>query len=191
MDAPRAHTTEVWAQLFLCEEDRDRIHEFFVSEFGVRARCIIRNMHLTVYHARRPMPGVVSISEPAEVVVPAPETRLMVMAPGGENPRPGLDPARRKVGIRIHKQSAAMASILAFRERLLRHETWRVLGARAPSTRRSNAFGARYFQPHMALLRPGSGIARDLKQIGVLFREKLGVLRFNCFEVEVVRLTDG
>jgi hypothetical protein len=186
MNGPRRHSTEVWAQLLLCDENRARIHEFFVSEFGVKARCIVRRMHMTVYHARRPMPGVLATSEPAGVVVPAAETRFMVMAPGGENPRPGLDPARRKVGIRVHKQSVALPSILAFRERLSRHETWRVLGRRAPSTHRSSAFGARHFQPHMAVLRAGSGVGRDLKRIGVRFRQMLGILRFDTFVVEVV-----
>lgn len=188
MDAPKAHKTEVWAQLFLSESDRIRIHDFFVSEFGIKHRCIVRNMHITVYHARRPMPGVSSISEPVEVVLAATETRFMVMAPGGENPRATLNPARRKVGIRVHRQSTALPSILAFRERLLRHETWRVLGRRAPSTLRTNAFGARHYQPHMAILRAGSGIPRDLRSLGVPFRQKLGELRFDRFKIEVVRL---
>lgn len=186
MDARKQHTTEVWAQLFLCAEDRVRVHDFFVSEFGIKARCIVRNMHITVYHARRPMPGVVPISEPTELILSAAETRFMVLAPGGENPHPDLDPARRKVGIRVHRQSAALPFILALRERLLQHETWRVLGRRPPSTHRSNAFGARHYQPHMAVLRAGSGIGRDLKQLGVPFRQRLGDLRFDRFEVEVV-----
>ena len=191
MDAPRLNITEVWAQLFLCEEDRARIHEFFVSEFGVKPRCVVRNMHITVYHARRPMPGVVSATEPAALVLPVAETRFMVMAPGGENSRPELDPARRKVGIRVHKQSAALSAILELRERLLRHETQRVLGRRPPSTHRSNAFGARHYQPHMAVLRAGSGVDRDLTLFGEPFREQLGNLRFDRFEVEVVRRVGG
>lgn len=190
MDAPKAHTTEVWAQLFLSEADQLRVHDFFVSEFGIKPRYIVRNMHITVYHARRPMPGVLSVSEPADVVLAAAETRFMVMAPGGENPRPEWDPARRKVGLRVHKQSAALPSILAFRERLLRHETSRVLGHRPRSTRRSNAFGARDYQPHMAVLRAGSGIGRDLTQLGIPFRRKLGILRFDRFEIEVRRISD-
>ncbi len=106
MDTPKIHTTEVWAQLFLCEEDCARIQDFFVSDFGVKPRCVVRNMHITIYHARRPMPGILSSAEPAHLVLPAGETRFMVMAPGGENPRSELDPGRRKVGIRVHKQSA-------------------------------------------------------------------------------------
>jgi hypothetical protein len=191
VDAPRLHTTEVWAQLFLCDEDRARVHDFFVKEFGIKPRCVVRNMHITVYHARRPMPGVVSVTEPATLVLPAAETRFMVMAPGGENPRPELDPARRKVGIRVHKQAAALASILELRERLLKRETPRVLGWRPPSTHRSNAFGARHYQPHMAVLHAGNGIHRDLTQLGGPFRERLGSLRFDRFEIEVVRRVSG
>jgi len=118
-----AHKTEVWAKLFLCVSDRDRIRDFFVSEFGITPPYIISNMHLTVYHARRPMPGVVSVTEAVNVVLQASETRFMVMAPGGENPRPDLDPARCKIGIRVHKQSSVLPAILKFRERLLRYET--------------------------------------------------------------------
>lgn len=187
MDVPKAHTTEIWAQLFLCERDRARIHDFFVTEFDVKSRYVIRNMHITVYHARRPIPGVVPMTKPVALVLPAVETRFMVMAPGGENPRPELNPAGRKIGIRVHKRSAALPAILGLRKRLLRHETQRILGRRPPSTDRSNAFGARHFQPHMAVLRAGSGIPRDLSRVGTMFRERLGDLRFDRFEIDVVR----
>jgi hypothetical protein len=190
MDAPKVHTTEVWAQLFLCDADCARIRDFFVSEFGVKPRCLVRNMHITVYHARRPMPGVTSVSESARVVLAASETRFMVMAPGGENPRAELDPGKRKAGIRVHRQSAALPTILEFRERLLQRETEWVLGNRSPSTHKTNAFGARHFQPHMAVLRAGTGIDRDLKLIGVPFRESLGDLMFDRFVIDVVRRTD-
>jgi hypothetical protein len=187
MNASRPHATEIWAQLCLCEKDHARIRDFLVSEFGIKPRYIVKNMHITVYHARRPMPGVSSVREPARVKLAAAETRFMVMAPGGESPRRDLAPAQRKVGIRVHRQSDALPAILAFRERLLRHETARVLGARAPSTRRLNAFGPRHYQPHMTVLRPGSGIGRDLTQLGASFRRKFGTLRFDRFEIKVVR----
>jgi hypothetical protein len=186
VDAPKAHTTEVWARLCLCDDDCARIRAFFVSELGIKRRSIVRKMHITVYHARRPMPGVVSVSEPAHVILPAIETRFMVMAPGGENPRPELDPASRKVGIRVHKQSTALPEILEFRRRLLQLETQRVLGNRSPSTHRRNAFGARHFQPHMVVLRAGSGIHRDLTLLGSRFREGLGELTFDTFSIDVV-----
>lgn len=57
------------------------------------------------------------------IVLPANETRFMVMAPGGENPRPDLDPATRKLGVRVHRRSRAMQPILELRERLTKFET--------------------------------------------------------------------
>jgi hypothetical protein len=191
MDSPKRHAAEVWAQLFLSREDCSRIRDFFLSEFGIKPRYVIRNMHITVYHARRPMPGLAPVSEPASVVLAASETRFMVMAPGGENPRPELDPGKRKVGIRVHRKSSALPSILGYRDRLLGHETEGVLGRRSPSTHRTNAFGARHFQPHMAILRAGSGVDRDLRTIGVPFRRALGNLTFDRFAIEVVTLTSG
>lgn len=178
--------TEVWAQLILSVTDRDRISDFFIWEFGIPRSKIVRRMHLTIYHARRSMLGVEPIDEEAVMVVPANETRFMVMAPGGENPRPNLDPALRKVGIRIHQQSCAMPEILAYRERLLTYETKWVHGFRPPSDHRTNAFGARHFQPHVALLRAGNGIQRDLKPVGERFRQEIGDLRFDRFQVEIV-----
>lgn len=86
-------TTEVWARLTLSSEDCARVRSFFRSEFGVTARHMVRNMHLTVYHARRPMPGVETRAESSCVVVPATDFRFMVMSPGGENPRPDLVPS--------------------------------------------------------------------------------------------------
>ena len=181
--------TEVWAQLVLAEEDCRRIRDFFTLELGIKSRFIVRNMHITVYHARRPMMGVISGCEPVKIVLPAAETRFMVMAPGGENPRPELEPGKRKVGIRVHKQSSALPLILHYRNRLLEHETTKVLGRRSPSTRKRNAFGARHFQPHMTLLRAGSGIDRDLTITGVTFRSLLGNLTFDKFSIDVVSRT--
>jgi hypothetical protein len=81
MNASKPHATEIWAQLCLCEKDHARIRDFLVSEFGIKPRYIVKNMHITVYHARRPMPGVSSVREPARVKLAAAETRFMVMAP--------------------------------------------------------------------------------------------------------------
>lgn len=173
--------------LFLSKRDAHRIRRFFISEIGVKPRFVLRNLHITVYHAGRNMPGIKPVSEPAKVVLPALETRFMVMAPGGENPRPNLEPARRKVGIRVHRQSEAMEAILKFRQRLVEHESQSVLGNRKPSTSRKSAFGARRFQPHVTLLRPGSGIDRDLTKIGTRFREVFREFTFNRFAIEVTK----
>ena len=178
---------EVWAQLQLAASDEARLRSFLVSACGVPPKRIAARMHVTVYYARRPMPGLAPSTEPAIVRVPAVDTRFMVLAPGGENPRPELDPARRKVGIRIRRNTDAMNSILTYRQRLLDVETDQVRGARKPSDRRRNAFGARHFQPHMTLLLAGSGIGRELRPIGEAFRASVGDLTFDRFVVDVVR----
>jgi hypothetical protein len=177
--------TKVWAKLILCDEDRDRIRSFLTSRCGIKPRFIVKQMHITVYHARRQMPGVHPSSEHMRVTVPTSETRLMVFALGGENPRPEIDPARRGVGIRVQKKNVARSTILTLREKLLRHENLSVLGTRRPSTLNRSAFGARYFQPHMAILRAGSGVDRDLTKLGIQFRESIDVLHFNRFEIDV------
>ncbi len=183
--------TEVWAKLILCDEDRDRIRRFLISRCGFKSRSVVKHMHVTVYHARRPMPGVHPSSEHMRVTVPTSETRLMVFAPGGENPRPELDPAGRKVGIRVQRKNVARSTILMLRERLLRHENQSVLGKRCPSTLSRSAFGARYFQPHMAILRAGSGVDRDLTKLGIQFRESIDLLHFDRFEIDVVSKPDA
>lgn len=183
------HTrTEVWAQLFLQQASRDALAAFLVSQ-GVSERRIVMSMHLTVYHARRPLPGIVATAESAQLAVAAEDLRFMVMAPGGENPRPELEPSRLKVGIRIRRQSEAYARILAYRERFIAHETKSVLGRRRPSTARTSAFGARSFQPHVALLRAKNGVDRDLSVLGRALRVALAhtPLTFDRFIVDVTR----
>jgi hypothetical protein len=118
------------------------------------------------------MPGLLTRVEPIELVIPTAETRFMVMAPGGENPRADLEPANRKVGIRIQRRNPARAAIDEFRDRIMFYETKTVLGAR-------------YFQPHMAVLRAGSGIDGDLTKVGSVFRTQIGALRFDRFSVEI------
>ena len=185
------NTTEVWAQLFLSESDSALVQDFFLTKIGVKRRSLVRRMHITVYHARRTMPDLEPVSEAAAVVVPAQDMRFMVMAPGGENPRPELDPALRKIGMRVHRPSAATPFIRAYRDRLLRHETPSVLGGRGPSTHASNAFGARHFQPHMSVLRAGSGVDSNLRIIGDQFRASIGGLTFDRFRVDIVRKAVG
>jgi hypothetical protein len=180
-------TTEVWAQLWVCGDDCLRIRELLLSEGLVKPSSIIPKMHLTVYHARRPMLGVSAVDEEARVVVPTAETRFMVLAPGGENPRPELEPKHCKVGIRIQRKNVARSEIQVFRERLLAYETPNVLGGRRPSTGERNAFGARHFQPHIALIQPGNRMDRDLTRTGELFRQAVKQVTLDRFSIEIVR----
>jgi hypothetical protein len=186
MNPPQVQRSEIWAQLFLCQEDAARIRDFFVREIGIDPSYIARRMHITVYHALGPVPGVAALSEKTRVTLPVTDTRFMVMAPGGEIARPEIDPANRKVGVRVQKRSAAMAAIMEFRNRLVQYESKEVLGDLSSSTRNRSAFGAPHFQPHMTVLEAGSGIDRDLTPIGIRFRETLGNLAFSRFAVEIV-----
>ena len=186
----KLHKYEVWAELGLCDRDQDRIQRFLVDECSLNRKAVIRKMHMTVYHSRRRIPSARNLVEPTSVFLFASETRFMVMAPGGENPRTDLHPNRSKVGIRVHRQSSARPRIDAFRKRLLDLETPSVIGRRSPSTQRRSAFGARHFQPHMTLLRSGSGIDSDLSSIGSRFRDSLGTLVFDRFSIKIVRVRE-
>ena len=180
---------EVWAQLFLADEDCERICSFLKDEAGIKKKFLLKRLHMTVYHARRPMRNLLNCIEPINIVVPAVDTRFMVMAPGGENPQPNIDPGHRKLGIRILWQSLAMPAIQILRHRLIDYESPMVLGNRPRSTARTSAFGARSFQAHLGLIRAGSGIDRDLTLLGAPFRAKVGDLRFDRFLIETVCLT--
>jgi hypothetical protein len=189
MNTSKNHRTEVWAKLILSTKDAERIRELFVTDFGVKPHRIVEKMHITIYHARRPLARLMPIIEKANVVLAAGDTRFMVMAPGGENPRPEHDPTKSTIGIRIHRQSFTIMTILSYRRRMLAFETPYILGNRNPSTEKKSAFGARAYQPHMSVLRPGNRISQDLKIIGQRFRESMGELTFDTFVVEIVEKT--
>jgi hypothetical protein len=109
----------------------------------------------------------------------------MVLAPGGENPRPELNPARRSVGIRLTKRNSAIAQIQEMRRSIYELETPRVVGTRKRTTAWTNCFGARHYQPHITLLRPGSEIERDLRPLGESFRSAFNEISFGKYEIKV------
>ena len=184
----KTHRTEVWAHLRLSISDSERITTFFAKEIGITESFIATRLHLTVYHARRQMEGVRPMIERTSVALYGDETRFMVLAPGGENPRPEIYLPFHKIGIRVRKQSVARASILSYRERLTAFETSEVLGIRRPSTATKSAFGSRSFQPHMTLLKAGHGIGQDLARIGEAFRAKFGCFKFDRFAINIREL---
>ena len=128
-------------------------------------------------------PGLFPGSRPVRIVSDALETRLMVLAPGGENPRPELEPSRRSVGIRLTKRNHAVDQIQRLRASVYRLETPTVIGKRKPTSAWTNCFGARHYQPHIKLLRPGNGIERDLTKLGEIFRSDMEWIQFDRFEV--------
>jgi hypothetical protein len=177
--------TEIWAQLYLNETDCKRIRDFFNNKIGIKSKYILRKMHLTVYYARRPLHGVIPLVEIANITISTYDTRFMVLAPGGENKRIDVIPSNNMVGIRIQKRFPQINSILNYRQKMISFETSNILGSRKKSTLKSNAFGARYFQPHLAILKPNNGISDDLSEIGNLFRNSLDFLHFDKFEIKI------
>ncbi|HWJ30295.1 MAG TPA: hypothetical protein VNS32_27415 [Flavisolibacter sp.] len=175
---------EVWAQLRVSKKSTQGIHDFFRSEYRIAPEFLIPNLHITVYHSRRPMFGLTETERACHLFVDTYDTRFMVLAPGGENPRPGLIPSKRKVGIRIKRDSPFRQKIYDYRNILLPYETSRVLGTRKPSSKSINAFGARNFQPHIALLKAGSGIPTILTEVGENFRETIPEIYFDKFIIE-------
>ena len=61
-----------------------------LHECEIPRRAIQPNLHLTVYHGRRPLPGLTPDGWDNHIVADSLETRFMVLAPSGENPRPEL-----------------------------------------------------------------------------------------------------
>jgi len=174
---------EVWAYFCLSRKSEQDIHSFFTTEYNIEPDLIVRNLHLTIYHARRPMFDLQEVSKPCNFSIDTMDLRFMVMAPGGENPRPNLDPGKRKVGVRIVKSSPFRERIYEYRKESMQHETAKVLGTRKPSTNTKNAFGARHFQPHITLLRAGTFIDRDLTVLGDAFRNEIPLLHFSKYIV--------
>jgi hypothetical protein len=178
---------EIWAQFKVSSKSVRDIHDFFIKEYNVHPDFLINNLHLTIYHSRRPMPDVVEMSKPCSFTLDTIESRFMVLAPGGENPRPHLIPGNRKVGIRIRKSSEFMNTIMAFRKEFFLFETEEILGSRKPSTKSRNAFGSRHFQPHISILKSGSGIQSNLSEIGECFRDIVQEIKFDKVIVQKVR----
>lgn len=175
---------EVWAYFCLSRKSEEDICSFFADEFDIPPDLVERNMHLTVYHARRPMFELQELHKPCRFSVDTMDFRFMVMAPGGENPRPELDPGKRKVGVRIIKSSPFRQRIYEYRNDILEHENGQVLGNRKPSNNHRNAFGARHFQPHITLLRSGTYIDRDLTIMGDAFRDAIPEISFSKYVIK-------
>lgn len=181
--APHRH--EIYALLWVTKACEARIRGLLVEAGGIPEDAVQRGLHLTVYYARRWLPGVELINRPVRISANAAETRFMVLAPGGENPRRDLVPSHRSVGIRLTKRNSAMAEIQELRMSLCRFETPSVLGCRRPTTKWRSAFGASNYQPHIKLLQPGSSVGDDLTVLGRFFREELEQIDFGRFEIRL------
>ena len=79
------------------------------------------------------------------------------------------------------KRNRAIRHIRRLRASIYRLETPAVIGERTPTSAWINCFGARHYQPHIKLLRPGSGIERDLTKLREIFRSDMEWIDFDRF----------
>lgn len=169
---------------YLDAESERRMRFFFAKRPEVVARRIRKAMHVTVYHARRPLRGLAEFERSIDVLIPLGETRLMVLAPGGENQRDDIDPTKADIGLRI-RRGPARTGIEELRAEFYPYEAPHLLGRRAPSTPGTNAFGARHYQPHLTILRAGGVTVTDLRPIGEALRGELDTIRLDRLVVEL------
>ena len=102
---PRSHTYEVNAFLRVSAYSEDQIRKFLSEVCGVKKKRLQSGLHLTVYHSRRPIPGLCEGARPLQIIADTLETRFMPLTPGGENPREDIDPQAHPLGIRLTKRN--------------------------------------------------------------------------------------
>lgn len=180
---PRRHST-VYALLWLNRPSTSSLYNVLVAA-GLHPNAIETRFHLTVYHARRIIPGLKPFRRHVSIRCDVAETRTMVLVPGGENPRPGVFPSHQSLALRLTRRNAAIPEIHKLRDELTAMETPMILGTRHSSTRNRNAFGARAYQPHIKICKPGNQAPEDLRIIGNHIRQELGFLDFDRYEVRI------
>ena len=180
----KAHSFEANAMLKVSKSSEDQIGAFFLDAYGMRPNRLKSNLHLTVYYGRRPLPGLRQACHPVRIIADTDETRFMILAPGGENPRPELDPRALSVGIRVTRRNRAVADIQELRQSVYRFETLEVIGKRKATMAWTNCFGSRHYQPHIQLLRPWHKIDSSLARIGSRFRSEIDYIEFDHFQIE-------
>ncbi len=187
----QSHSFEVNAILWVAKASEEQIRGFFVDTVGVKKNRLQSDLHLTVYHGRRVLPTLTEQDEAVTITLPTVETRFMVLAPGGENPRADLDLNSLPVGIRLTKRNSAIHVIQDLRRQIYSRENKRVLGQRSPTTAWRNAFGSRHYQPHIQLLKPWHKISAQLTEFGELFRSQVDVIEFDRFQIAARHRING
>lgn len=182
---PKSHRFEIYALLHVSRESETQVRRFLIQRAGLNERAVRRGLHLTVYYARRMLPNVRNSAQSVGIEANSSETRFMVMAPGGENPREELVPNRKTVGIRLTRRNAAISAIQDLRRSLYERETKELIGSRKRTTAWTSCFGARHYQPHITLLYPKSGVEDDLSNLGKVFRDEILTIDFDRFEIVI------
>ena len=181
----------IYYLLYLSFESEEYIRKVLINHCNISAESIQRGMHLTLYHGRRPMPSLEMDTTFLSIKANIDETRFMVLAPGGENPRSNLIPSQRSIGIRLTKRNKAIMEIINLRRNAYRHEqkfkSGYGKGKRFKTTDWRNSFGARHYQPHIKLIKPGSDIDRNLTILGDVFRNNIKNITFSKAEYKVYK----
>ena len=188
---PQSHKYEINAMLRVSKRSEDRIRNFFTEHYRVKRGRLRSGLHLTVYHGRRPLPGLQPDTQPVHITASLTETRFMPLAPGGENPRDDINVRVHPVGIRLTKRNPAIPEIQKLRERMYRLETKIVVGKRKPTTAWTNCFGSRKYQPHIEFLRRWHKTKASLTEIGSHFRTEISHIEFDQFQVEERHRVNG
>ncbi len=173
------HRHRVFGILYLSAESARELRRVLVGKLGVPDHAVKPNLHLTVYESRRRLEGLEPFSKHVRIEVQSNDLRFMAVAPGGENPRPELDPASRPLALRIRRASAAYSEIQQCRSQFLALETPEVLSGRSPSGPRRSAFGSHHYQPHITVCSRDHGLTGDLRPYGEILRTSLRSVRFN------------
>jgi hypothetical protein len=179
MNKKRTDPPSIFYLLYLSHGSENQIRNFLANDCAVPQENIQRGMHLTLYHGKRRMPGLKISTSYVTIEVNTEETRFMVLAPGGENPRADQVPSSRSVGIRLTKRNTAIDEILKLRRSVYKFEPVFDKAFRKNTTDWKNAFGAKNFQPHIKLFNPGTKIDDDLTKLGDLFRKNIREIEFS------------
>ena len=146
------HPNTIYALLWIDRESEKEISNILKNKCKINEDSIERGMHLTIYHARRKIPELKKSISFHKIKANIDETRFMVFAPGGENPKKNIIPSERSVGIRLTKRNIAIPKILELRRSFYKYENDLVLkGRKQKTTDWKNAFGSSHFQVHIKL----------------------------------------
>ena len=188
---PQTHSYEINAILQVSEACESRIREWLLEYLSIRPGRIKSNLHLTTYHGRRPLPGLIECRSRLDITAPTDEMRFMVLAPGGENPRDSIDPRQHSVGLRLTRRNSAISEIQRIREQIYGRETKEIVEGRTPTTAWTSCFGARNYQPHIQLLKPWHKVDTGLSEIGSAFRSAIHEVSFDTLTIDSRNRIDG